>query len=245
MKKIIFLFIVATLTIHCFSQTYSIVTENYCRLNFVPKTGVTPGTDNFKALSCDEILARYNVSITGSTITGNRCPSQNQLTASLVCPVVGDTFGGGVVAYVYQPGDAGYVAGECHGIIFSSSDISSAAGWGCGGTSISGADGIVLGTGSQNTIDILAECSMPGIAAKLCSDYTNDGYSDWFLPSKDELHKLYIYYHTTGLGGFANDWYWSSSEYNSLSAYVQDFTDSTNGPRLKISGVHVRAVRYF
>ena len=68
------------------SQTYSIVTENYCRLNFVPKTGVTPGTDNFKALSCDEILARYIVNISGVTSTGNRCPSQNQLTSAVVTP---------------------------------------------------------------------------------------------------------------------------------------------------------------
>ena len=64
--------------------TASIVTENYCRLNFTPKSGVTPGTNDTLAMSCDQIAARYNVTISGVTTTGNRCPAQNELTASVV-----------------------------------------------------------------------------------------------------------------------------------------------------------------
>lgn len=59
-----------------------LVTENFLRLNFLPKAGITPGSNDIVAMSCDQILSRYNVSITGQTSTGNRCPGQNQLGSS-------------------------------------------------------------------------------------------------------------------------------------------------------------------
>lgn len=58
------------------------MTENFLRLNFSQKSGVTPGTDDSIAMSCDQILARYNVTISGVTLTGNRCPGQNQLSSA-------------------------------------------------------------------------------------------------------------------------------------------------------------------
>lgn len=65
----------------------NLVTENYLRLNFTPKTGVTPGTDDHEVLSAAEIIARYAVTITPST--GAFCPKQSELTASLTAPSVG------------------------------------------------------------------------------------------------------------------------------------------------------------
>ena len=256
MKKIIFLFIVATLTIHCFSQTYSIVTENYCRLNFVPKTGVTPGTDNFKALSCDEILARYNVSITGSTITGNRCPSQNQVTALNTCPSVGDAYHGGIVAYVYQLGDPGYVAGECHGIIATVNDLSTGIQWWNGSYILIGTTSQSLGEGGNNTTEIIAAQGGGSYAASICADLTDSegGYSDWVLPSFDEMSLMYVNRYLIGNFYLTNDpnsdigYYWTSTEENQTGAWRILFNQGymVYGSISKgNSGTRVRPIRYF
>jgi hypothetical protein len=124
-------------------------------------------------------------------------------------------------------------------------DISSGAIWGCQGTTISGADGTALGTGNQNTIDIMAGCADAGIAARLCGDLVEGGYSDWYLPSKDELNKLYL--NKDAIGGFTSNYYWTSTEASSTTAWVQifgfggQFEASKNTP----FPLPVRAVRSF
>ena len=109
--------------------------------------------------------------------------------------------------------------GNGGGLIASNSDFT--AEWGCVGTNINGADGTAIGTGLQNTIDIEAGCSTTGIAADLCANLTLNGYSDWFLPSKDGFEELYNNIgpgDNLGLGNIANIStsssanYWSSSE---------------------------------
>lgn len=57
-------------------------------------------------------------------------------------------------------------------------------------------------------------------AAKLCDDYTYGGYDDWFLPSLDELYLMYKNLQRGGLGGFASDDYWSSSEDTGYARYA-------------------------
>jgi hypothetical protein len=56
-----------------------LVTENFMRLNFPPKTGVTPGINDTLTMNCDQVKARYSVVVSGITTTGNRLPSQNQV----------------------------------------------------------------------------------------------------------------------------------------------------------------------
>ena len=129
-----------------------------------------------------------------------------------------------------------------HGLIAAPSD-EGAATWGCTGTLISGADGTAIGTGNQNTIDIMNGCATAGIAARLCGDLVLGGYSDWYLPSKDELNKLYI--NRVAIGGFANNYYWSSTENTSGSAWWQIFGTGGQGASNKVSNLSVRAVRAF
>ena len=156
---------------------------------------------------------------------------------------IGDNDGGGKVAYILQPGDPGYVVGQTHGLIAAASDQSTVAEWGCMYTTLAGADGTALGTGNQNTIDIMAGCATAGIAARLCGDLVLNGYSDWYLPSKDELNKLYI--NKVAVGGFSINLYWSSSEYNSAMSWQRRMSDGNEFVSSKIAAAYVRAIRAF
>jgi uncharacterized repeat protein (TIGR02543 family) len=127
------------------------------------------------------------------------------------------------------------------------SDQSEGAQWGCYGTGIPDAGGTAVGTGDQNTEAILLGCATAGIAARLCTSYNGGGFTDWFLPSKDELNLMYenLHYIGTPVGGFAGGPYWSSSEGGVGSAWYQYFSDGDQTLATKVQAVLVRAVRAF
>ena len=186
--------------------------------------------------------------------------------ADLLICVVGDTGpGGGIVFY-----DAGstqswgrYLEAACVGWQndCDGTTVDPLVEWGCNGTLISGAGGQAIGTGEQNTADIVAGCPTPGIAAHLANDLVLGGQIDWFLPSLDELNQLcrYAWNPTisnttntcTGMTGTirtgfsTDDFYLSSSEEDEASAFAQRFDDGVQDNRSKGGTYYVRPVRAF
>jgi hypothetical protein len=165
----------------------------------------------------------------------NTCGTSTATTLSQTLPFfIGQSYGGGIIFYIDGTGQ--------HGLIVTTSDQSTGAQWGCYGTLIGGTS-TAIGTGQANTTLIVNGCTTSGIAARICNDLVLNAYSDWFLPSKDELNQMYL--QKSVIGGFANYYYWSSSEYIASDAWTQAMLSGTQSISSKLATYYVRAVRAF
>jgi len=168
------------------------------------------------------------------------------VTVNPALVTVGDSYGGGIVAYILQSGDPGYDANVQHGLIAATVDQSIGIMWALPAyqsTSVGETD-TLLGTGSANTDNIIVQNGGGSTyAAGLARAYNGGSYTDWFLPSKDELNKLYI--NKVAIGGFFADFYWSSSELNAYVAWGQAFINGYQYGNYEYSAYRVRAVRAF
>ena len=161
--------------------------------------------------------------------------------AASVPITLGGTYGGGIVFYIFQSGEPGYVAGETHGLIAATSDTQGYRVFGCRGWPAG--TSTALGTGAANTTTLLG-CSDTFFAAKLARAVRDGGYTDWYLPSKDELNKLYL--NRNSVGNFIDGSYWSSSESsNAAYAWYQIFSDGSQSEDDKNAQKGIRAIRSF
>ena len=127
---------------------------------------------------------------------------------------IGDAYQGGIVVYFFQSGNPGYVAGETHGLIASPYDNSAGIPW--GPDVYLAVFGLSIGDGPIATRNIVDALGPGNYAAYLCDTLTLNGYSDWYLPSKDELRNL--------SNIVAGGTYWTSLESNTSFAYNIYFT---------------------
>jgi hypothetical protein len=196
------------------------------------------------AYTTGDNLSYKGFSCINSTIIYDVPTSTKTVTFTFVAPslAIGDSYKGGKIAYILQSGDLGYSAACLHGLIAAPSDQSPGTGWGCSGGTMIGGTSIDIGTGQANTTIIVNGCLEPAIAARLCNDLVLNGYSDWYLPSKDELHELFL--NQNAIGGFDyNSAYWSSSEASENLAWKEGI--SGPGFNDKSYPDRVRAVRSF
>jgi len=157
----------------------------------------------------------------------------NQITFTLF--YIGQSYGGGIIFYIDNTNQ--------HGLISAPTDQTGSLYWCLYTTDLNGADGTILGTGYQNTIDIKSGCPN-GQAAYVCYNSTLGGYNDWYLPSKDEL--LLLYQKKSIVGGFSTASYWSSSEFDANSAWeVYFFNGNPSTLNKGVSSVYVRPIRSF
>jgi hypothetical protein len=159
-------------------------------------------------------------------------------------PVVGEEYQGGKVVYIFKEGDIGYVPGEVHGMILADLFIEDAP-WGCSGVSIATSDAI--GSGPANTKAIIAACPELGIAARLVDDLEFKGFSDWYLPSTEEIKLANLYdekYIQEIIFGQENR-FLTSSQYNSELVYVWATWDFWINLNFKGSSSHSLPFRNF
>lgn len=194
------------------------------------------------------------VKITGGAPgAGKILTSDGTGLASWVAPAssgshyIGETYGGGIVFYVYDNGQ--------HGLIAATSDQNAGIQWSNGVYRYTGTTGNGLGAGAMNTALIVStqmgDNETGNFAAKVCIDYsvTANGivYGDWYLPSKYESDLLYL--QKDIVGGFSDADYWTSTEESFASSFAihkyfgpgaQTFPSD-----VKYHAFKVRAVRAF
>jgi hypothetical protein len=174
------------------------------------------------------------------------CADGPRWTPNGKCYDIGDTLGCGIVAYVFQAGDPGYVIGEIHGILVSFQSYGP-LNWGCYGTSIPGTSQ-GLGSGVTNSNLIVNSCPTAGIMAHFSLNLSTDGCGDWVLPSWADLQKIYAYRNLIGINSFPTGNVLSSSEYDSsgqLYAFGYTFPNHFGGNNLNKNSAYVRPIRYF
>jgi len=186
-----------------------------------------------------------------TTYTGNSCEYGGTCAIGDVAP------GGGYVFYVSAT-TINVATGISSGGIYlatapqtwSGGSIDPNASFGCGSTNIASTSDSV-GSGAENTRLINAGCATAGIASRLAADSSAEGFTDWFIPSIDELTLIYNNLKLNSLSNLQSWNYWSSTQ-GSSSAYgkywwfgngaVSGQTDKNNSAG---SNMYVRPIRAF
>ena len=237
-------------------------------------TGVTltgTGLTGATAVTFDGIPAT-SVNVVNSTTVTAVTPAH----AAGVVDVVIDTPAGGATlsnAYTYiataigQSSSGGTIAclnGGLNNLISATADNSASIEWGGFGT-VTGAQSNTDGASNTTTIvNTLGNNGGTPYASQLCNEYEVDSqgntpceagntcYNDWFLPAGDNVMvsgQIYcLYTNRTTIGGFANDFYWSSTELPfdpNFFSYLTNFSDGNQTITLKSFIGRVRCVRSF
>lgn len=176
---------------------------------------------------------------------------------SFTSKTIGEHYSGGVIFYLFQPNDNRYVNGELHGIVASDSDLGQYK-FGCSGNEIQGSIYFVnnekVGFAEENTTVIRNSCG-GNTGAIMCYNSTKAGYTDWWLPTLNELELMFEYRDLIGGFNISNQLpeqysrYWSSTEVNANLSWDRTFTGSGTGGGADVADKSllrsVRAIRYF
>jgi hypothetical protein len=175
--------------------------------------------------------------------TTNCTPVATQATP----PAIGNSYGGGIVYYILQSGDPGYVAGQTNGLIAATTDQSSNKYWHASNSGTTGTSGqTAIGLGNANTNAIVALYGAETNSARLCYDLNQGGQTDWYLPSTNELTKLYQNKAAAGISNFTAGAYWASVEVTSANGARVDMSDGNIASNSKsVTTYGTRCIRSF
>ena len=199
-------------------------------------------TEALVSANTDVAANTAKVGYTEALVSANTAVAANTAKVGATTHAIGERYGGGIVFFVYDGGQ--------HGLIAASADQGAGIRWSGGSDTNTRARADGIGAGLKNTAIIIAnQGPVDGnpFAATVCNEYsvTEDGvtYGDWYLPSKYELDLLYMERAT--IGNFTPNYYWSSTEYDNVDAWLQDFYDGYITAANKDATISVRAVRAF
>ena len=160
---------------------------------------------------------------------------------------IGDTGpGGGLIFYAPAVGFSEGSIGTVHYLEAAPADQSTGIMWyAVTPLTIVGARNLGIGGGKPNTDAIISAQGVASYAAAVCTGYSNNDKSDWFLPSKDELNLMYSNLYANSMGGFAYDRYWSSSQATNGYDWFQYFNGGGQTNNYGSTSCYVRAIRAF
>ncbi len=162
---------------------------------------------------------------------------------TLMDSLYGLTYQEGLIFYLDTASEWGFAAAPTEADPF-------ARYWGCTSTDISPTYD-ALWAGRTNTNNITAGCLNTGIAAWYADNYVLGAYSDWYLPSIDELAEMYNVLHLNGKGNFLAQQYWSSTQGTTNGPNNYQYAKNINfgfyskSESYKSQSKYIRAIRYF
>jgi hypothetical protein len=186
-------------------------------------------------------LVGNKLSISG--IGGNSVTFDNQFEH-----YIGEYFGGGIIFHLWRD-----KTGE-HGLIVNLNNQSSSQKWSNVSNALIGSTAQSSWDGGKNSNAIVNQVGHTNSAAQLCLNLSSDGYSDWYLPSIDELSLLWqnrfnVNNAMNGMSGVTQipqlAYFWSSGEYSISEAWVFLFDVGYAGGISKLNSYQIRAIRKF
>lgn len=169
-------------------------------------TGTTTFTSNLSSLT---LHVTYYVRAYATNSTGTGYGDEKIFTTKYAIGETGPA--GGLIFY-----DKGTTSDGWRYLEASSNDYMTTIAWWNGTWTYQDLPGISpntgLGTGKINTPLIVAANNNLSNAAKVCDDYVRNGYTDWYLPSIDEMQLMCQNLYNAGLGSFNPSSYWSSTD---------------------------------
>jgi len=249
-----------------YSETHNVNTDQFGLFNLIIGAGsvqsgsmaaINWGNDNYFLRVAFDMNGGNNFTLLGTTQMLSVPYALHAGTAASLGGngghYIGEKFGGGVIFHLYRDS-----TGTEHGLIVAPNDISISTAWdftaSClAGTCVNVRYAESTFDGSANTAAILNDVNSPNTAAALCAAFNSGGYSDWYMPSLQELNMLWnnLFDVNRSMESMAGAQtmrfavYWASTEIDAIGAWNFSFMTGQASYWDKDETYHLRAIRKF